>query len=641
MDSIYGLLRLDGQRIDPDEVRTIVESAEHSFQRPPAHDGSPSGNAWYGNHLTLGFLPNRSDPGDAPSCLPLRHPDSGCVITAQARIDNRQELATALGVNGKGATPLSDGHLILLAYLSWGVDCLQHLLGDFAFAIWDESRRVLFCGRDPLGAGALTFVHTDSYFAFASKPEWLLSLPGVSPRPNALRVANFLVPAFEVPPDRRTWRESVSWLLHGECLTVGPEGRMKIRRWWEPPPLEACPYSSFDESKEHFLELFQEAVGCRLLEKGRQAAVMMSGGVDSVAIAATMARMLPFGTRVRSYSGIHDDPDNSLESRSILSVVDSLDCDATLISAPSMAGPLSIDDLIQVAWSRPHPVENSLLVPSMACLAASRAGESAMLHGVSGDIVSGVPVFYIADLIRSGHWRLAWSESRAGSRNNVYLRGRNPYGMFGRAAAGVLLPPGLKRMLRSARGIAKDNSQGGLPVGAELLSKDLLRQVASIESRRTDPVSQVGNPESKAMNLSVLGSGQSGYGLIGRRFGIKLSDPWADLRLVQFFRNLPMEHKARDGWTKFLVRTAFRQSVNPAVLWRKDKEHVGWRFTQQVMQHSMPFVDDVLQDGLRRVSDYVDVPEARKLLQEYQPGRADKYLQSVFDLVTLILWRCE
>jgi asparagine synthase (glutamine-hydrolysing) len=644
MDSIYGMVRFDGQLIDPNEIRTIVNRAERSFQDSRIDGASSHDSAWYGKHEALGFLPSGGKLDHGPEREPWQHKESGCVITAQARIDNRLELAAALGAEGEQARSLPDYQLILLAYLRWGVDCPRRLLGEFAFAIWDETQQILFCARDPLGSGSITYVHAQNYFAFASKTEWLLGLPGVSAQPNALRIADFLVPALGVAPDRRTWREGVLWLLHGEYLILGPGNSLRVSQWWKPSPVETLSYASFEESKEHFLAVFQQAVHCRLFAEDRPAALMMSGGIDSMAIAAAMHQSLTSDNRLRTYSGIFDGVAESLESQSILSLVDTFGCNASLISVPSLAGSLSINDLMQVAWSRPHPVENSLLVPSMACLAASRAGESTMLHGASGDIVSGAPIFYIASLIRSGNWRLGWDESQAASKNNVYLRRRNPYWMFGRAAAGVLAPAAAKRLVRRLRRTVQDWIGGAHPAELELLNKDLLRKILHAQSRELNaPLSEQAfkGPLPSAMNFEELGSGQSGFGLIGRRFGIKLSDPWSDLRVVQFFRSLPIKNKVRDGWTKSLVRSAYHKSVSPTVLWRKDKEHVGWRFTQQVMRQSGPFIADVFDGELERVAEYVDVPTARKLLQKYDPDSADATLQTVFDLMTLILWTRE
>ena len=578
MDSVYGMVRFDGHFISPADVCSVERRAQSSYVNPGKGAGNVNDQVWYGRHEMLGFLPSGCRRDDAAQHAPWRHQQSGCVITAQARIDNRVELAAALDNAAEAGADTPDIQLILLAYLRWGRDCLPRLLGSFAFAIWDEPSQLMFCARDPMGTASFAYVHLRNYFAFASNPEWLLGLPGVSARPNALLVAEFLVPALTAPPSRVTWREGVLALLQGEYLVLGPGQRLQVSRWWEPPPVETVSYTSDHEIEEHFRSLFKEAVRCRMSVGEGPTALMMSGGIDSMAIAATMHQLLPSTTRLSTYSGVFDGAAESVETRSILSLVDAFNCDATLISVPSLTGPLSIDDLIEVAWSKPHPVDNSLLVPSMACLAASRRGETAMLHGVSGDIASGVPIFYIARLIQAHRWSLAWSESQAASKNNVYLRGRSPYWMIGRGALGVMLPTELKRWVRLAGWALQGRDRHGLPAETKLLNKDLLHQFQRSEFQKTFTSLSEQIPKdtsSSEMNFAVLASGQSGYGLIGRRFGIKLSDPWADLRLLQFFRNLPIERKVREGWTKYPVRKALSSKAGAAVIWRKDKEHVG------------------------------------------------------------------
>jgi asparagine synthase (glutamine-hydrolysing) len=135
-----------------------------------------------------------------------------------------------------------------------------------------------------------------------------------------------------------------------------------------------------------------------------------------------------------------------------------------------------------------------------------------------------------------------------------------------------------------------------------------------------------------------LYSSLSGFGRIGRRFGIRIRDPWADVRVLKFFLALPLHHKVRHGWTKYPVRRAFRNDVKSQVLWRRDKEHVGQHFTRQLMEVSDNYVRETLNDGLHVIADYVDSDVVRKLMSQYHSARSADSIDLVRDLVTLILW---
>jgi asparagine synthase (glutamine-hydrolysing) len=116
--------------------------------------------------------------------LPLKHERSGCVITADVRLDNRPELLNALDLGEQGPVA-GDAGLILAAYLAWGTACVERFLGDFAFAIWDPRQRRLFCARDHLGMRPFYYHHSACrFFAFASEPLAILELPQAPRRVN-------------------------------------------------------------------------------------------------------------------------------------------------------------------------------------------------------------------------------------------------------------------------------------------------------------------------------------------------------------------------------------------------------------------------------------------------------------------------
>ena len=89
--------------------------------------------------------------------MPLVDPLTGNVIVADVRLDNRPDLLSLLGLDDRDPGTIGDGRLLLDAYRTWGEDCVDHLLGDFAFAIWDERRQRLFLARDHFGAKPLTY----------------------------------------------------------------------------------------------------------------------------------------------------------------------------------------------------------------------------------------------------------------------------------------------------------------------------------------------------------------------------------------------------------------------------------------------------------------------------------------------------
>src|SRR5262245_26739983 len=116
-----------------------------------AHRGPDGANHWRVGSIGLGHRMVWTTPESLHERLPLVFADGALAITADARIDNREELITALHLGGKPASEIVDSALILSAYERWGEHCPEYLLGDFAFAIWDAREQTLFCARDHAG----------------------------------------------------------------------------------------------------------------------------------------------------------------------------------------------------------------------------------------------------------------------------------------------------------------------------------------------------------------------------------------------------------------------------------------------------------------------------------------------------------
>jgi asparagine synthase (glutamine-hydrolysing) len=145
------------------------------------------------------------------------------VITADARIDNRDEVFDALGSPGAGRTKTPDSSLILLAYERWGVECVRRLLGDFSFAIWNTRERMLFCARDPFGCRPFYYFGDGARFLFASDLKGVLA--GVdSPQLNEALIAAHLQMHTYYAQKTQTFYRGVLKLPPGHTMVVSGGG---------------------------------------------------------------------------------------------------------------------------------------------------------------------------------------------------------------------------------------------------------------------------------------------------------------------------------------------------------------------------------------------------------------------------------
>ncbi len=189
MSGIVGMYCLDGRSVDQKDLRRMVDKI--------AHRGPDGSDIWCNGSVGLGHRMLWTTPESLKEKLPLVHRSGKLVITADARIDNREELIKALNLTDKKPEDITDSELILYSYEKWEENCPEKLIGDFAFAIWDGFKRKLFCVRDHMGVKPFYYYKSDKIFIFASEIKTLLCLKEVPQKLNELMVAFYLARIFK------------------------------------------------------------------------------------------------------------------------------------------------------------------------------------------------------------------------------------------------------------------------------------------------------------------------------------------------------------------------------------------------------------------------------------------------------------
>lgn len=251
--------------------------------------------SWFKAGVFLGCHAQHITPESEHEKLPFFDEQTDLAITADAIIDNRQELFDRLAITYEQRNSMPDSLLILEAYKKWGHDCPKYLIGDFAFVLWDGRCRELFCATDALGTRTLYYSHTAGVFAFSTLMKPLFVVPEIERRFNDIWIADFLAMPWVMHQldHELTLYEHIYLLPAGHTLTVGPKGISKAV-YWQVTRQTELRFSSDAEYVEAFLEVFGEAVRCRL-RSIRPAGVMMSGGLDSTSVACMAAQELAQG----------------------------------------------------------------------------------------------------------------------------------------------------------------------------------------------------------------------------------------------------------------------------------------------------------------------------------------------------------
>lgn len=233
-------------------------------------------------------------------------------------IELRREL-TAMGHRFRNDT---DSEVILAAYAQWGEACLHRFNGMWAFALWDRRERTLVLARDRFGVKPLYYALTPTRLAFASEMKAFLSLPNFSPALNHDLVPAYLQSAYAVEGTRpETLFSGVQRLPAGHTLRIRADGTTHLSRWWETRDhLPAVP-ALYEDQVARFRELFLDSTRLRL-RADVPVGTCLSGGVDSSAVASTMAHLHRTGATDLSRTPrdwqrafIADFPDTALNER--------------------------------------------------------------------------------------------------------------------------------------------------------------------------------------------------------------------------------------------------------------------------------------------------------------------------------------
>jgi asparagine synthase (glutamine-hydrolysing) len=283
MSGFVGMLSLDGALVD----RVLLERMTRSlaFRGPDAEDTWCCGAVGLGHAL---LQTSREAPHDKqPAGLEGR-----LWIAADARIDARTELIAKLQSKSSAASCVSlstpDAILILHAYDVWKDACVDHLLGDFSFAIWDASGQRLFCARDQMGVKPFYYSQVGSHVIFGNTLDCIRMHPSVSDRLNDQSIGDFLL--FDTNQDPTTTAFADIRRLPAAHLLRCDHEALSIHRYWNLSVTQPVQFKHESEYLECFRELMDQAVADRL--RGASAGMLMSGGLDSSTVAATAKRLL-------------------------------------------------------------------------------------------------------------------------------------------------------------------------------------------------------------------------------------------------------------------------------------------------------------------------------------------------------------
>jgi asparagine synthase (glutamine-hydrolysing) len=563
LSGICGILRLDREAVDRSAIDAMLRALGHLGLDGTASicDGS----------IGLGYQALQVTREDAFDSQPLAA--GQVLLAADLRLDNRESLAQALAITPAQLVETPDSVLLLAAYQRWGEACVDHLIGDFAFAIWDASARRLILGRDHLGQRHLFFHRGDGFLAFATEIKGVWAAPETPRRISEAGLEETLARAWYRRPPGRTAYEGIESLCGGTVMTVQADGAVTQRRYWQPHA--AAQHLNRDEAyyREAYRSVLEEAVACRVRRTTRPCSLLLSGGFDSASIAALAGPALK-GRKLVTVSSVLEGADDASPTtarhwvefcRRAMPHLDVRYATRVGRSIFSTVPPPDADDGASV---------NRYVNEEMFRVAAS-SGARVIMDGYGGDYtLNPRPPFPVARLLTKGRLGEFVTEFVAQARADGMPLWRSVWSHL----LAAFVPSGLRRLRADLRG-GNPLSRPRDPVNPEFARRMRHAGVGPNSIRYAlrfmNPRANLERALRRLQNQDVLA------GTLCARHGLQFTQPFHDKRVVELALAIPEDLYFRDGRQRFLARTALAGVLPPEFQTR------SWRNT--------PLIPDLLK----------------------------------------------
>lgn len=605
-------------------------------------------DSWKSEPVFLGNTNIHITPESKYEELPKYEKQANIVLTADAIIDNRDELLSFFNLPPKEAGIIPDSDLIVRAYLKWGDECPKYLVGDYAFAIWDDNKQELFCARDHVGKRTFYYYLSSGMFAFCTIIKPLLDVKGKQYDINEEWIANYLSllePLHELNITSTIYKDIVQ-LPPAHTMSITSRG-CKIKKYWDPLTVNKLKLNNDEDYEEAFRNVFFEAVNCRLRGNG-YIGVMLSGGLDSGSVACIAAqKMAECGKVLKTYSAIPFSEykdwlgNNALADereyvQSILNRYSNIDykfCDSETINSYN-----SLDRLMNLLE---HPFKftpNFFWLDTIASQ-CRRDGCCVLLDGQSGNytVSFGDLTSFVMTMMKGGRWFAARREIRNYSR--VLNRNYNSIlkYFFRLSLAGNLIK--LYRILFK-RGNIKDRQESIAPINSNLQvrwkTEKLLKKL-NLGKYYTDnqTIPQIRKFIASSLLFSQAGEAETKLSLA---YGIIKRDPTRDKRVIEFCMSLPTEQFVKNG----IERSLIRRSMN-GILPDKIRMNLRVRGIQSAdwVQRLLPewfSIKDELLSLLenKELNQYIDIDIVKRILEKIDQYPKDEDYYEVQTLLNIL-----
>jgi asparagine synthase (glutamine-hydrolysing) len=625
MCGIAGIVSCDG--LDSDAVAVATRMRDVIAHRGPDEAGLHADAFAVLAHRRLSIVDLSTGQ------QPLSNEDRTIFVTYNGEIYNHADVRLELEAHGHRYRTRSDTETIVHAYEQWGDECVHQFRGMFAFAIWDSRRRRLLLARDRLGVKPLYWVRVADRLLFGSEIKAILASGLIEPAANESVLPEVLSTRYSA--GTATMFRGIRKLLPGHCL-VFENGAVVERQYWDVPVGEHRSTGSGRDWVAEFRDRLQESVRLRLMSDV-PLGMFLSGGIDSSAIAAIMARQLDRPLQTFSVA-FKDRAYNELEYARDVARAIGADAHEIVIDDSDFFGALP-----QLVWHEDEPIAHPSSVPLYFVSRLARRHVKVVLTGEGSDeLLAGYGKYpRIALNWRAGglYERLVPSRLRRSIARRIVP---SIHGQAGRYARRSFLA-----MDRSAEAMFLDNFAAiRLTDQQKLLSLALRERATPLEAygesmRYFNAPNRTGTLLDRLLYADIktyLVELLMKQDQMSMATSIESRVPFLDHELVEFATGMPDVWKLRGWTTKRVLRAAMKELLPASILNRPKMgfpvPFSGW------MRGSGRWagaVRDVLLDRRTRERGILDARAVDQLLQDHARG-ATEGGDRIWTLLNLELW---
>ncbi len=581
------------------------------------HRGPDDQGTWVGEGVALGMR-RLSIIDLACGHQPIFNEDQSIIIVFNGEIYNYPELQNELQERGHRFTTHSDTETIVHAYEEYGDDCVTHLRGMFAFAIWDSKRQRLLAARDRFGKKPLNYYWDGQRLIFGSEIKSILEA-GIPREINPIALEEYLV--YRYVPTPNTLFKDV-WKLPAAHILIYENGQISTKRYWELSFISTC---QDDETTaiERTRALLREAVQVRLMSEVPLGA-FLSGGIDSSILVGLMSSMM--SQPVKTFSiGFEENGYSELPYARQVAQHFGTDHHEFFVR------PDLIAVLPQLVWAYDEPFADSSMLPTYYVSKLAREHVTVVLTGDGGDEIFGgytryereLAISRIPTLLRyllSYGGMLMPDGMRGKSRllnlyHDLATRSMGAYTLFPDSARASMFSPEYSALLRDHDPYERFISEFRTAPYPDIIAQ---LQYVDIRTHFTDDILV------KVDKASMLNS-------------VEARAPLLDHHLAEYVSSLPSSIRTRNGVLKYLLKKAAADILPPEILTRR-KQGFEVPIKHWFRSDLTGYAHDLLDSPRARQRGIFNPQFIHNLLKAHASTKLINHGSAIWTLLCLELW---